>query len=194
MKQQARSSGFLTTFTILFCLERDAFRSNVKLNPQIMKNEYLIFKTMKIISGLILFHLPSLIPNVNMVHTEAHIPWYLSEYSYTCDQAQHSPTFSGVRRSSSLSLWPVMANTTEEKSLCFCFFFFFFLREASPDELSEKFWIDNGLGFSSKTQCWQYRAGTNGSENESTQFSATSRDGSSLWSAPFVTKLLRNLP
>lgn len=37
MKQQARSNDFLTTLAILFWLGRDAFRSNVKLNPQIKK-------------------------------------------------------------------------------------------------------------------------------------------------------------
>lgn len=42
-------------------------------------------------------------------------------------------------------------------------FFFSFLKREGLEELNGKLNC-HGLGFSSKTQCWQYRAGTNGSE------------------------------
>lgn len=43
---------------------------------------------------------------------------------------------------------------------CFCFF----LKRKGLDELNGKLWIVMDWNFPSKTQCWQYRAGTNGSE------------------------------
>lgn len=64
-------------------------------------------------------------------------------------------------------------------------FSFPFLKSESIDELNGKLWIGMVLRSSSKTQCWQYRAGTDGSENKLYR-----ADGFLLWKrSPIVTKL-----
>lgn len=55
---------------------------------------------------------------------------------------------------------------------------------------SELSWSERD--FSRKTSCWQYRAGTNGSEDKSTEQSVVTRGGFSLRrTSPFVQQLLQ---
>lgn len=72
------------------------------------------------------------------------------------------------------------------------FFFFLFFEAEGLGELNKWKVLSYWLGFSRKTtQCWQYRAGTNGSEKSTEQECVTKRDGTEEFSFCYKASLER---